>query len=264
MRVEGSVTNRTPLSTELAAVVSTRRPTVRAVGQGPSVEAVTDVALPPVKVVVSMVEELTGRPVRLIDAADWTSLDLDSPPPERPAPLSSRPDWGVALGAMDRPSNLTSYSASTVTAAATVTTADGNHRELSVSISLSAAFVADQRARALDGRSPLADPLLISLGPTVPALRQGATSFELGLDLDADVARLAVAPELTRSNLDAEAGSDRAAVARALDPAAMKNVAALSAGSTSVSRRLIASGATPEFRMLDTERHEAIRLDIIA
>lgn len=262
MRIEGSLHGMAPALTgrpdaASAGAPSTGAPTSALLAADPS-----EATLPSVKVLVSMVERLTGRPVRIIDASELNSLKLENPPPERPAPLSSRPDWGVSLGVMDRGSTATSSEATTVAARATVTSADGSRQDLTVSIALSSEFVADQRARVRDGRSPMADPLLISVGSTMSSVRNGATRFELTVDPASDVARLSVAPETTRSNVIAEADSDRVAVARTLDPAAAKNAAVLSVGGAFSARPLVSPLAATGYRPVKQERTEAIKLDI--
>lgn len=262
MRIEGSLPGMTPTLAGRSDAASAGAPSTGASSPALLASDTSEATLPPVKVLVTMVERLTGRPVRIIDASELNSLKLETPPPQRPAPLSSRPDWGVSLGVMDRGSSSTSSEATTVAARATVTAADGSRQDLTVSIALSSDFVADQRARVREGRSPMADPLLISVGSTMPWMKQGATTFELGLDPGAGVARLSVAPEVTPSNLAAEADSDRAAVSRTLDPAAVKNAAALSVGGAFASRPLVSPLAATGYKPLKQERTEAIKLDI--
>lgn len=263
MRIEGSLNGMaSPPSSGRADAAQIGAPSSTGTLLGATAVGTPEPTLPPVKVIVSMVERLTGRPVRIIDASELNSLKLETPPPQRPAPLSSRPDWGVSLGVMDRGTTDSASAATTIAARATVTGSDGARQDLTVSVTLSSDFVADQRARVRDGRSPLADPLLISVGNSLDAMRSGATNFDLGLDKVADVARLNVAPEASRTNLIADAESDRAAVTRSLDPAAVKNAAALSAAGAFATRPYVSPLPSTGYRPLKQERTEAIKLDI--
>jgi len=218
-------------------------------------------ALPPLKVLVTMVERLTGRPVRAVDASELPSLSLEAPPPERPPALSSRPDWGVTLGVMDRGTLGATAEESTVKARATVTEADGSTQNLSMSIALSSRFVADQRARVRDGVSPLSDPLLVSFGGALDALASGGTSFGLDIDPHSGIGRLTSAAESNDSSL---ANARGLATAGAFDPGVnIGTVMAVSTVVANASRSLFAPRTDPanSYRV-DPEREESIQLDV--
>ena len=245
---------RVAIPAERVDVASANRPSGNRPVRVASAGSETDPVLPPVKVVVSKIHQLTGQPVRLIEASEWYSLDLDSPP-STPEPTPP-PRGGTSSGANDNDL------AATYSAPASMT--DGSRRVIALPIAMSSQFAADQRALAGGGRLLPTNPLLVSVEPAPSPMRQAATTFELGLDRNVDVARQAIAPELDRSNVDAEASSDRAAVARTLDPAAMQNMAALNAGSAVLSRRLIEPTGATGFRSLEEDRRDAIRLDVVA
>jgi hypothetical protein len=216
--------------------------------------------LPPIKVLVTMIERLTGRPVRLVDATDLPSLSLESPPPERPPALSSRPDWGVSLGVMDRGALGTGADETTVRARATVAAPDGAGQDLSMSIALSSRFVADQRARVRDGVSPLSDPLLVSFGGALDALHAGTNSFGLDVDPHSGIGRLTP----TESSIASMATARGLATAGAFDPGT--NIGTVMAVSTAVAnsaRPLFAPRTDPatSYRPVP-DRDDAIKLDV--
>lgn len=264
MRIEGSPT--TP-----AALLSVGRGGADSPGPAPSegplhamdtVESGDDRqrVLPPIKVLVTMIERLTGRPVRLVDASDLPTLTLESPPPERPPALSSRPDWGVTLGVMDRGTLGAGADETTVKARATVAVPDSASQDLSISVALSARFVADQRARVRDGVSPLSDPLLVSFGGALDALKEGTTSFGLDVDPHSGIGRLTP----TESSTASMATARGLATAGGFDPGT--NIGTVMAMST-----VVANGARPLFAPRTDpatsyrpvpERDESIRLDV--
>ncbi len=255
MRVEGSLVSRVAIPAERVDVASANRPSADPPVRVPAAGSTPDPVLPPVKVVVSKIDQLTGQPVRLIEASEWNSLDLDSPPRNRETTPPPSPTGGtIGAAGIDL--------ATTYSAPASMT--DGSRRLIGVPLAMSSQFAADQRALSDEGRLLATNPLLVSVAPAPSPMRQGTTTFELGLDRNADVARQAIAPARDRSNVDAEASSDRAAMARTLDPAAMQNVAALSAGSAALSRKLIVPTGAAGFRPLEEDRRDAIRLDVVA
>ena len=222
--------------------------------------------LPRIKVLVTMVERLTGRPVRMVDASELPSLTLETPRPERPPALSSRPDWGVTLGVMDRGTIGSSAEATTVTARATVTDEGGSSTDVSASIALSSRFVADQRARVRDGVSPLTDPLLISFGSTLSAIGSGSGNFLLDLDPHSGLARLTVAADADRGDLAAATSAARGIIAgRNLDPRVnIANVMVVSSVAMNAGRQAgaVPSNALSTYQPVEPERSEAIQLDV--
>jgi hypothetical protein len=134
------------------------------------------------KVFVSMVERLTGRPVRMVDASDWPSMNLDYPPPERPPALSDRSDWEVSLGQMSVADTKDGGSAVVVSAVV----GSSSPEQVSVSLTLTPGFVAETRGRVEGGRSPLTDPVLVSAAGSIEAMRAGASSFVLDVDQSKD------------------------------------------------------------------------------
>ena len=222
--------------------------------------------LPRIKVLVTMVERLTGRPVRMVDASELPSLTLESPPPERPPALSSRPDWGVTLGVMDRGSIGSSADATTVTARATVTDDAGTSQDVSTSIALSSRFVADQRARVRDGVSPLTDPLLISFGSALSAIGSGSGSFLLDIDPHSGLARLTVAADADRADISAATSMARGIIAgRNIDPRVnIANVMVISSVAMNAGRQAgaVSSNALSTYQPVEPERSPAIQLDV--
>lgn len=263
MRIEGSLhgTATPPPHGWAAAVPTGAAPSSSGTASSAVAADAAEPTLPPVKVIVSMVERLTGRPVRIIDASELNSLKLETPPPQRPTPLSSRPDWGVTLGVMDRGTADSTTGATTAAARATVTAPDGTRSDVSVSLALSTGFVTDQRTRVREGRSPLTDLLLISVDSALDALRSGVTDLGLEIDPTVGIARLTPAPDAARAVVVPSA-SDRPVAVTELDPAMLRNAAALSAGGAFVTRPLVSPLATAGFRVLERQRSDAVTLDI--
>lgn len=221
--------------------------------------------LPSVKVLVTMIERLTGRPVRMVDASDFPSLKLEYPAPERPAPLSSRPDWGVTLGVMDRGTFGSGAEATTVKAQATATDENGAARDLALSLSLSTRFVAEQRARVREGLSPLADPLLVSFGGTTGSTASG-TSFALDLDPHSGLARLTLAADADASQVATATAAARSIIsARNLDPQVnIASVVLMASAAFNSVRAAVAPISTPGLdrdRESD-ERRDTVNLDV--
>lgn len=223
-------------------------------------------SLPRIKVLVTMVERLTGRPVRMVDASELPSLSLEAPRPERPPALSSRPDWGVSLGVMDRGTIGSSADATTVSARATVTDDAGTSQDVSASIALSSRFVADQRARVRDGVSPLTDPLLISFGSALSAIGSASGNFTLDLDPHSGLARLTVAADADRADIAAASSTARGIIiGRNLDPRVnIANVMVVSSVAMNAGRQAgaVPSNALSTYQPADPERSEAIQLDV--
>ena len=215
------------------------------------------------KVLVTMVERLTGRPVRMVDASELPSLTLEAPPPERPPALSSRPDWGVTLGVMDRGTIGSSSTATTVTARASVVDESGAIQDITASIALSSRFVADQRARVRDGVSPLTDPLLISFSSSIGS---ASGSFMLDLDPHSGLARLTVAADAERAEVAAATSMARGIVSGLnIDPRVnISNVMVVSSVAMNAGRQAGASatGGVTSFQAREPERDEAIQLDV--
>jgi len=222
--------------------------------------------LPRIKVLVTMVERLTGRPVRMVDASELPSLSLETPPPERPPALSSRPDWGVTLGVMDRGTIGSSAEATTVTARATVTDDAGTSQDVSASIALSSRFVADQRARIRDGVSPLTDPLLVSFGSAVSSISSGSGNFRLDLDPHSGLARLTVAADGNQSDIASATSMARGIIAGLnIDPRVnIANVMVVSSVAMNAGRQAgsAPANALSTYQPVDPERSEAIQLDV--
>jgi hypothetical protein len=161
------------------------------------------------RVVVSMVERLTGRPVRVIDATDSAALSTGAPEADAMPTLSSQPTWGVTLGVMNRGNYGVTDGTAEVAARATVAKPDGTQHDLTVALHVSGEFAADQADRAKQGIPRPSDPLLLTFGGTFSALTGKSTTFSLELDTHSGVARVTVG-----TDTDADGADTAASIAR--------------------------------------------------
>lgn len=211
-----------------------------------------------------MVERLTGRPVRVVDASDLPSAELEYPKPERPPALSSRSDWGVSLGVMNRGSYGIDESATEVVARASAVTEDASRQDLTMSLQLSDRFVADQRNRVRNGIPPLSDPLLITFGGNVSSLSNGASSYAVDLDPRSGIARVTVGVDAVPADVQGAISAARLLVgSQPLSPTAgIPTIVVATAVTMANSFVADRPPRLDAYRPVNDERTEAIQLDV--
>jgi hypothetical protein len=146
---------------------------------------------------IAIVERLTGRKVELLRPSD---LDGSAPPPD-PAVVSDPPTTPVAgepavaqpavTVTLEHYQRIDEAEQTTVSAAATVTAADGTTREVELELAMSRRFVEEHLlgAEVVVGGAPV-DPLVVTLAPQMATFGSGRARFDLDLDGVTDEVRL--------------------------------------------------------------------------
>lgn len=137
---------------------------------------------PALHLLMSLVESMTGRPVRVLTAADLESVHPVEQPPSAPdiaTPIASASSVAIEFG---RAESRTESETTNVMARGSVTTADGRALDFHVLLTMARTHVEETRQVARVGAPPRKDPLVLNLGEGAARLSDQRVSF----DLDAD------------------------------------------------------------------------------
>lgn len=149
---------------------------------------------PKLDILISVIEALTGKRVRLISPEEFFSdpdqpanrqgaaPDSSSQAPTAPAKDNPDPGYGFAYTASQ---TITQSESLTISASGTLNTAQGQEINFDLELNLSQTFVQSQEINILGGNA-LQDPLIVNYSGESSQLTEQTFSFDLDLDMQTE------------------------------------------------------------------------------